>query len=453
MTYKIFPAALVGRLIVLQLIMLSVAWLAITPGYYAGLIIATIVLLVVSFELWLFTRRTNDEVNRFLDAARYGDFSQRFKFTRYGAGFENLGETFTDILEKLRGLRSEQETDLRHLKALVEHVPVPLFSLHSDQSVSLQNNAARRLFGTMPVVQANDLLQFGSDFHKGVVDSVPGSRELVTFSHDGMERQMTLSATEVILGNRQEKLISLQDIQSELDVAQVEAWQDLVRVLTHEIMNSITPVSSLAQTASNLTEDMIEKLDADSPLADGLHDIHDAVSTVARRSDSLTQFVHSYRQLTRLSPPERKRIPISDLFDTVSQLASADSDGSHLTLTTNTIPRGLDVFADRDLLEPVLLNLLRNAQQATANVPEPRIDLKARLNRRGHIVIEVSDNGPGVSKEIDRKVFVPFFTTKEGGSGVGLALTRQVMIAHRGFVTLGESDYGGAKFSLIFQER
>jgi nitrogen fixation/metabolism regulation signal transduction histidine kinase len=450
MTYKTFSAALISRLIVLQLLMLLVAWLVITPGYYAALLIATGAFAIVSFELWRLVKRMNHEVSRFLDAARYADFSQRFNFTNMGAGFATLGEAFTDILENLRNLRSQQEAELRHLKALVEHVPVPLFSIHTDESITLQNNAARRLFGTSPPIQVTDLAQFGSGFQRGITEAVPGGRALVKFVHDGMEQLMTLEATELVISNKQEKLISLQNIQSELDLTQEEAWQDLVRVLTHEIMNSITPVSSLAHTASDLADDLVKKLDENSVVAEGLADIHDAVSTVARRSDSLTQFVQSYRQLTRLAPPEKNRVSIAGLFADVSQLAAAEWSGGHLELTTTTTPQGLDVYADRNLLEPVLLNLLRNAWQATTSVPNPRIALAARMNRRGHVVIEVSDNGPGVSREIARKVFVPFFTTKEGGSGVGLALTRQVMIAHRGFVTLSESEQGGAKFSLIF---
>jgi signal transduction histidine kinase len=246
------------------------------------------------------------------------------------------------------------------------------------------------------------------------------------------------------------RLVSLQDIQSELDVTQAQAWQDLVRVLTHEIMNSITPVTSLAKTATDVVDDVIKKAEPDSPMSADLSDLRDAVHTVASRSDSLMQFVHSYRQLTRLAPPEKKRVHLADLIASVVRLAEAEWPGSETALSVQVEPAELDVYADRDLLEPVLLNLLRNALQATANHKQPRIDLCGRLNRRGNVVIEVCDNGPGVPDDIARQIFVPFFTTKDQGSGVGLALARQVMTAHGGFIQVGSNEGGGAKFSLTF---
>jgi len=450
MAFKRFSVGLAGRLAILLLISLAVAWLAVSGAYYAGLTIAVLLFGLSAFDLWLFIGKTNKELTRFLDAARHADHAQRFNFAGSGSGFDELGEVFTDILENLRQLRSEQEADRRRLKALVEHVPVPLLSIHQDDSITLHNNAARRLFGATAVSRVSDLLQFGPGFHRAVVETVPGNRELVTFVHDGMEQQMTLASSEVVVDTSQELLISLQDIQSELDFKQAEAWQDLVRVLTHEIMNSITPISSLARTAADLSDDLVARLDDKSHVKDDVLDLQSAVTTVARRSDSLTQFVNSYRQLTRLAPPEKDWIPIADLFDHVGKLAVAEWSDDRVQLNTQSTPNGLQVLADRDLLEPILLNLLRNAWQATTEIAAPRISLTAKLNRRGHVVIEVGDNGPGVAAEISRKIFVPFFTTKKTGSGVGLALTRQVMIAHRGYVTLGESESGGAKFSLIF---
>ncbi|MDH4255344.1 MAG: ATP-binding protein, partial [Gammaproteobacteria bacterium] len=260
----------------------------------------------------------------------------------------------------------------------------------------------------------------------------------------------TLATTEIIIGSASERLISLQDIQSELDATQAEAWQDLVKVLTHEIMNSITPVTSLASTAAELSSDIVVKAGHESSIAADLADLHHAVSTIARRSGSLMQFVESYRQISRMTPPKKKRVFLSDLLAAAGDLARAEWPHTRAELEIRVDPPGLDVQADPDLLEPVLLNLLRNAYQATSHVERPRIELSARLNRRGNVMIEVSDNGPGVPDELTRKIFVPFFTTKEGGSGVGLALARQVMIAHGGFIRVARSEAGGARFSLTF---
>jgi C4-dicarboxylate-specific signal transduction histidine kinase len=162
------------------------------------------------------------------------------------------------------------------------------------------------------------------------------------------------------------------------------------------------------------------------------------------------QFVHSYRQLTRLAPAEKKRVQLAELFDSAARLAEAEWPGSEQIISWKVDPALLDVYADRDLLEPVLMNLLRNALQATKDVDDPGVNLRGHLNRRGNVAIELSDNGPGIPDELAKKIFVPFFTTKEEGSGVGLALARQVMTAHSGFIRVGQSSSGGAKFTLTF---
>jgi signal transduction histidine kinase len=430
MAFRRYSIRLASRLVVTLAAMFAVTWLALKPGYHSLTAIASAVLLLSAFELWRTVTRGNREISRFLDAARYADFSQRFSLGGMGSDFEELGQTFTDILDRQRKLRMEQAAGIRHLQALIEHIPVPLLTIHGDGSLTLQNNAARRLFGAAHVVRLQDLAQFGSSFHQAVSQAVPGTRELVKFSVDDVEYQLTMAATEIIVAGDIERLVSLQDIQTELDESQAQAWQDLVRVLTHEIMNSITPVTSLARTAKDVVDDLVEQSGPESPLAGDLGDLRDAVATVARRSDSLMQFVDSYRQITRL--------------------AIAESPENETMLVHDVEPPGLDVHADRDLLEPVLLNLLRNARQATEELDVPQIRLMGRLNRRGHVVIEVRDNGPGVPDELTRRIFVPFFTTREGGSGVGLALARQVMISHGGFIRVDRNEGGGARFTLIF---
>jgi len=450
MIFRRFLVRLTLRFVLAGLAMGLVVWLLLRPGFHSATLLASAVLLLLVLELWRFVSRTNREVARFLDAARYADYSQRFDFDNDGSGFDSLGHAFTEIIDRMRERSTNRETDLRRLRALIEHIPVPLLTLHADDAVTLQNNAARRLFGAEHVTRLKDLRRFGFSFAEAITNAIPGDRQLVTFAVEGIEYQLTLAATEIIVAGNSERLISLQDIQSELDATQAEAWEDLVRVLTHEIMNSITPVTSLARTASDVVADVIDKAERKEAISEDLEDLRDAVSTVARRSDSLTQFVDSYRQISRLAPPEKKRIHLSDLFETVSRLAAAECPHSNVEFTSEVVPTELDVYADRDLLEPVLLNLLRNAWQATEQVDKPTVELKARLNRRSNVVVEVSDNGPGVPDDVVKRVFVPFFTTKEGGSGVGLALARQVMIAHGGFIRLGTNEFGGATFSLTF---
>jgi len=450
MVYKRFSLFLAIRLVIIGVAIAAALWLLLQPGMHSSTILAIGIVVTAAAELWWFISRTNREVARFLDAARHADYSQRFGFEDLGTGFGELASAFNDILNRMYDQRSSLEIDVRHLNALIDHIPIPLLTVHGDDSITLQNNASRRLFGAAHVTQLGDLRQFGAGFYEAVAEAVPGQRELVTFVVEGIEYKLTLATSENIAAGKSSRLVSLQDIQSELNITQAEAWQDLVRVLTHEIMNSITPVTSLAATASDVVDDVVEKAGPDSEFGDDLNDLRDAVHTVARRSDSLMQFVNSYRQITRLAPPEKKRVHIGDLFESVSRLAEAEWPGCESLLTIKVEPDELDVYADRDLLEPVVMNLLRNAVQATHDIERPHIDLRGRLNRRGNIVIEVADNGPGVPDEVASKIFVPFFTTKAEGSGVGLALARQVMTAHGGFVRVSKNDSGGALFTLTF---
>jgi nitrogen fixation/metabolism regulation signal transduction histidine kinase len=450
MGFKKFSLLLSARLVLIMLTLLGVTYLLTLTGYLASTVLALGVVTLLVWEIIQFVSKTNAEVTRFLDAARYADFGQRFNFSGLGSGFAELGDAFTDILKRFQKARAGQEEELRHLKALIEHVPAPLISIKTGGKLVLWNNAARRLFGSAHVTRLGDLAQFGSEFETEIASLKAGQRRLVPFSMDGIEQRITLAATQINIGGHVERLISLQDIQSELDAAQLQAWQDLVRVLTHEIMNSITPVASLAKTAVDLVEDAASRVIDNPEVVEELADVRDAVNTVARRSDSLMQFVSSYRRLTRLPAPSKTAIRLDELFAHVARLATQDWDKKSLSLVIHTEPKELDVQADRDMIEQVLINLLQNAAQALEGSSDATVWLKARLSKRGRVMIEVADNGPGIPANIAKEVFVPFFTTKRDGSGVGLALTRQVMLAHGGAVSLQARKDGGAIFSLTF---
>ncbi len=450
MGFKKFSLIIAIRTILIMLTLMLLTQLINIPGYHAATLLVAVAFIVQSVLIFRFVSKTNRQLTRFFDAARYADFSQRFELKGIGAGFGELGNAFTDILKRFQENRAEHEEKLRHLKAMIEHVPVPLISIHGDGLLTLWNNSSRRLFGSNQISRVEDLEQFGEDFFNHLKAISTGERRLVTFEVDGMEQQLTISATQIVIAGTQEKLISMQDIQSELDGVQLQAWQDLVRVLTHEIMNSITPVASLAKTAVDLLEDASQKVKNNSEITDELTDASDALKTVARRSDGLMKFVGSYRRLTRLPPPNKKLVKLSELFEQVTHIATQDWLPKGIQFSTAIVPTELDVNIDSDMIEQLLINLLQNSEQAIENCNNPVISMSASLNRRGHVVIDVIDNGQGVPEEFAKKIFVPFFTTKKQGSGVGLALTRQVMIAHGGKVKLEKSESGGALFRLIF---
>jgi nitrogen fixation/metabolism regulation signal transduction histidine kinase len=450
MGFKKFSLFIAIRTIIVMVNLLVLSLLISAEGYHATTLIAFILLIFQSLSLVRFVSKTNAELVRFLDAARYADYSQRFDLSSLGSGFGELGSAFTDILDRFQAVRSDQEEQQRHLKAIVEHVPVPLVSISSDGLLTIWNNAARKLFGANHVTKLSDLKPFGEEFAKHLSTVKLGERRLVNFTIDGMEHQLSISATQILLTNKQEILVSMQDIQSELDIAQLQAWQDLVKVLTHEIMNSITPVASLAKTTVDLVADCKQKADSYPELSEDLQDISEAVETVARRSDGLIQFVSSYRQLTRLPPPNKNKINVSTLFQQSCSLATQQWNKKGIKIQLNIQPSELEVTVDKDMLEQVLLNLLQNAEHAVESATSPKVSLNAFLNKRGHVVIEVSDNGKGIPDEIGNKIFVPFYTTKQQGSGVGLALTRQIMLAHGGAIKYEVKTTGGTIFRMTF---
>ena len=450
MGFSRFASQLFFRVAALFAMLTALAVVLVETDFVAVAVLIGGAAIAQAWQVVRFVNRTNAELTRFLAAIRYHDFSQSFSIGHLGESFADLKVAFEGVMERFRDARSARETQRRYLEALVEHVPVAIIAVHDDGRVALLNNAARRLLDTIGETSLDALDAYGTAFQRDITQSQPGERKLTRTELDGIERHLVISTTQIVLGGSTERLISLQDIQGELDATELTAWQDMVRVLSHEIGNSITPIASLARTADDMLVELKDKSDDGEAAVELINDIHDAVDTITRRSEGLMRFVKSYRQLTRLPSPQKRQISLGAYFHRLERLLTAEWGDRGVTLHMAIPAAGLTIAADESLLDQAIINVVRNAAEAAQTASEPRVWLEARLSERGRPVIEIADNGDGLDEELAEKIFLPFFTTKADGSGIGLSLARQVMLMHKGAISARPRVGGGALFQLSF---
>jgi signal transduction histidine kinase len=266
----------------------------------------------------------------------------------------------------------------------------------------------------------------------------------------GATLPLKASVTQVMLRGRKRRLVSLQNIATELSAQELAAWQTVIRVMAHEVMNSLTPITSLASTARDHIGEAITHLPADNSARPGLEDAAEALATLARRSEGLLQFVANQRRITKRMVAQIQIVPLERVFVRLQRLLADELKSRDITMTLLVEPPTLEVAADIDLLDQALINLVRNAMEALRDTPGGRIGLRAAQEAGGRVALAVSDNGPGIPPDQREKVFVPFFTTKRQGSGIGLSLVRQIAAVHNGNVAISDTPGGGATITMRF---
>jgi two-component system nitrogen regulation sensor histidine kinase NtrY len=402
------------------------------------------------FALIRCVERTNQYLSRFFLAIKYGDFSQTFTGKELGGSFRELVAAFDEVMEKVRQTRSEKEEHYRYLQTIVRHVGIGLIAFKADGSVDLINTAAKRMLKVAGLKNIQSLNSFSQSLVDALFSLKAGEKALVKIPDQDME--LALHAAEFRLKDQKYTLVSLQNIQSELQEKEMEAWQTLIRVLTHEIMNSMTPITSMAATVIDLLNTIKEKNGGNID-AETIIDIADALKTIHKRSLGLTDFVEAYRNLTLIPKPKFKIFPIHDLFGRIEKLMENKLTKKGIDFYWAVEPQSLELTADPGLIEQVLINLVLNAADAFTglkNSNSPRVQLTASLAENGKIIIRVTDNGPGIVKEALSKVFIPFYSTKKKGSGIGLSLSRQIMKLHKGSITVQSEPDVETIFTLKF---
>jgi signal transduction histidine kinase len=411
-----------------------------TPDLRAARIVAALIAFAAVSSLWQFIRRTNFQLARFIESVRFEDYSQRFSDPS-GGGFDVLGDALDAALKTLQARHVQASIEARYLSAIVDDSPSALLSVDDDGRIELLNKAARQLFARRPLTRKEDLEALGPEL--AAAASLPtGTRKITRLIIDGIPHRAIFASAHVARLDGGVTILSILPVQSELGALEVAAQADLVRVLTHEIMNSLTPVTSLARSSAEMVA-LAEQQGAE------LGDARVATETVARRAEGILRFVESYREFAQTPEVRRRSFPALPWAEELLRLALASAPERLAGAALEVSPDTLKLSADPELLAQALLNLLRNAFRVTADVAEPVVVLAISRQAGGRFRIEVRDNGPGIPADRREDVFLPFYTTHKGGSGVGLSFARQVALAHGGSISADEAPEGGAALIMI----
>jgi two-component system nitrogen regulation sensor histidine kinase NtrY len=445
MSARPYTLGIAVRAALLGAVTFAILQLLATQRLYATALVVAIIAATLVFELHRHVVRGDRMLAQFVMGLAAGDFERPSRDTAATRGFRTLADAISRTSSALSAARMSQQLQIESLQALLDNSAVAMLIIEPDGSVKLANRAARQLAG-VPVASLAQLPGFdvvAAELH----ELAPGRRMVVRLANG---QRMLASTAQFIAGGISKRVLSLQNIGSELDEAQLQAWHDLARILAHEMMNSLTPIASLAESVRPL----VAAIRTDTGVARDRHvaDVAGAIDTIARRSAGLMSFVERYRKMAERPQPVLREVRVAELVHKVEQLMSAVLAGKGIAFAASIEPPELEIRADATMLEQTLLNLLHNCVDALAQTDDARIEIRCRIENDG-VTLAVIDNGPGVPADDLERIFVPFFTTRRGGSGIGLSLARQIAHAHGGRLDALANVPTGAAFTLFLPAR
>jgi two-component system, NtrC family, nitrogen regulation sensor histidine kinase NtrY len=436
----VFAAGIGVRASLVGAIAFAILELIATQHLYATAMVLSGIAALILVDLARYVSRGDRMLERFVEGLAAGELERP---ARGAGGFGRLRGAIERAVTALDAARVRPQQQIDHLQTLIDTVPVAIITLDETGKISLANHAARRLAGRA-MSKLEHLSTIGAAAATVLSQLAPGQRRVVRLASG---QRVLASAARFAAGGHQLRVFSLQNIGSELDAVEIQAWQDLLRVLAHEMMNSLTPISSLAESVRPLLGAAV----AADP--DGrLRDVADAMDVIARRSTGLMSFVERYRTMAELPPPALELLSGANFIHRIDQLMRPTLEARGIAYSSSVEPPDLTVRADGGLLEQVLINLLHNAMDALSAAVDPRIEVRCQV-RDEHCIISVSDNGKGLESGSSEHIFVPFFTTKPGGSGIGLSLARQIAHAHHGQLDAASNEPRGAVFTLSIPQK
>ena len=425
----------------------------IDEGYYYTL---TSIICLIVFQAWMLVNKvnkTNMDLERFFSSVYDHDSSVRFPESNANNSFRKLYDRMNHLNRIIQNIKIENERTSHFLQHVVDHVDVGLLAFDEKGNIKIYNRAAKRYIN---IQQPRQLLSFKAIDEDlfGIIETIiPGQEMLHKMKIDNLLQRILIKATELKFEDNKIKLVSFQDITNELDKKELDSWQRLIRVLTHEIMNSISPITSLTAVISGYFKN---KVNANPVLPEEIdHRIIaktlSGLNTIEETGNGLLDFVDKYRSLTSLPKPHLSKFAIDSLFQKC-KLLMGSTISENIEIKSTVYPENIAIEADYAQIEQILINLVKNSIEALNYKGDGTIHMKAFYGD-GSTIIQVQDNGTGIPDAIIEDIFVPFFTTKENGSGIGLSLSKQIMQNHMGTISVNSYPGEGTLVILNFNQK
>ncbi|MDN5205301.1 HAMP domain-containing sensor histidine kinase [Fulvivirgaceae bacterium BMA10] len=451
MVYKNFRLNVVVRIAVIFVLAILLAFVLSQTNWFFTPLVIILLLLIFLLSLIRYVEKTNRDITYFLLSIQQGGFTNTFKSNKRGINYDALSEAFNSIIKEFQRVALEKESHYQYLQTLNENIGVAIISYLDSGEIQLYNYAAKKLIQKPFLNNIHDLKDINEELYELIMDLKPGRRKIAKIFLREQTQQLSIHFKEFKLKDQDFKLVLMQNINAELDEKEVEAWQKLTSVLTHEIMNSVTPIASLTEAINKMLNGGNEHKKSVAKLEEeDLEDIHTSLETIENRSKGLLKFVHAYKDFSKTPDINLVRTDIVALLRRIQSLLGPDFQQNKIELDWPSDHKAVIILADPELIEQVLINLLKNAMEALNGEPDGKIKIRLSDVNNHRLKLYISDNGMGIDKNILDKIFVPFFTTKKKGTGVGLSLSKKIMKLHDGSIAVQSKKGKGTTFILDF---
>jgi two-component system, NtrC family, nitrogen regulation sensor histidine kinase NtrY len=426
-----FYINIVIRVVLITLVALFTAWSVISKMPYLFIVTGIIAIVSLTAGLIFYINSTNRRISYFFESVKNEDSALSFPSSTNDRRVKEISGSLNRINNQIRQLRIESRQQEQYLQALIEHVPTGIITFNNNGFILHANSAAKKMFSVDVLTHLKQLERVDRRVFQTIQNIKPSEQQLVSMTSERGTVQLSLKAASFKTGNEELTLLSIQDIRNELDEKELDSWMKIIRVMMHEIINSISPIASLSESLTKLYSEGGKPVKPEKINEKTIETTLQGLGVIKDQGNGLMSFIDSYRKLTRLPKPEKKIIRIEDLLSRVTVLFPTFESNNRPELTISCNPSDIEVFADETQITLCLINIIKNAIQANNKNPDGRIHIAVGIeNSRPEIT--VTDNGPGIQPEILEEIFVPFFTTRDEGSGIGLSISRQIMRLHGG---------------------